>query len=331
MSKRFDNKKLLYVFGVLLVILLLTVFVRIPRQNSTLKGAIIKIDTTAVSKIAIMPGNRKDDDFEFIKSGKQWTVRQGSIISRTIPGAVTNIFNDLLSSKPQSLAAKSKSRWKEYNLTDSLATCIRFENGKGKELGKVYIGKFSYNQPSSTAPSYYGGNNVEGISYVRTGRGDEVYAVDGFLALSFAGKFSDWRDRRLTRCKKDDITKVTYKFPGDSSYTLSKTGRIWMAGSNRADSVTVQNFLSELQYLDGRDFKDGYTPPPMPDYQVTVEGNNLLKFTVDCYIENGTGNYVISSDQNPGVFYSSDKNGDFKRIFRSEKSFLKKQETKKRK
>ena len=170
-------------------------------------------------------------------------MRQGNIISKPADGAVQNIFNEILSLKPQSLAAVKESKWNEFDLTDSLATRIKFLNSKGRVLADLLLGKFSYKQVTNRS-GYPGGNNVEGISYVRLNGHKEVYGVDGFLAFSISGKFSDWRDKSLIRCRKQDILKVTFTFPGDSSYTLSKKDSDWFAGDQKADSTAVSNYFN---------------------------------------------------------------------------------------
>ena len=55
MSKRFDNRKLIYILAGLLVILLLTVIIKIPKERSTLKSKLVEVDTAGVSKIIIIP------------------------------------------------------------------------------------------------------------------------------------------------------------------------------------------------------------------------------------------------------------------------------------
>lgn len=323
MSKRFDNKKLLYVFGTLAVILLLTYFLKVPREKATLKGTLIELDTTAVNKIILTPKSGAGDAFEFVKENSKWTVRQGSIVANPADGAIQNLFNEILSVKPKSLAAVDKSKWKEFELTDSLATRLKFLNAKGRELADILVGKFSYKQASN--PYDYGrGNNIEGTSFVRINGEKEVYAVDGFLAIALSGKFSDWRDKSFIRCKKEDVLKVTFTFPGDSSYVLMKKDSFWIAGGSKADPTSVTDYLNVLGYINGQDFKDGYVPISNPVYQINVEGNNLLNFTVKCFPSEESDAYILNSSLNPEVYFTSKKDGIYNQIFKPERYFLKK-------
>jgi len=323
MSKRFDNKKLLVIFGILIVILLLTMILKIPKEKSTLKGSIVELDTADVSRIMCIPKKNTGDPFEFVKKNNGWTIRQGNIISAPAKGAIQNIFTEILSIRPQSLAAKDKAKWTEYDLTDSSAIQIRLMNVKNKVLADLLIGKFTYKQVANPY-NYNGGNSVEGTSYVRLKGENEVYAVEGFLAFSFGGGFNDWRDKSLIRCKKDDILKVTFTLPGDSSFTLMKKDKVWFVEERPADSAAVAEYLNSLAFIDGQDFKDGYRPDVNPDYQLLVEGNNLLNLSVKCYNAKETNDYLINSSLNPDIYFSSKRNGVFNQIFKPEINFTRK-------
>jgi hypothetical protein len=323
MSKRFDNKKLFYILGILVVILLLTFFLKIPGENATLKGSLIDLDTTAVSEIILYPKIGTGEPFEFVKEKNRWTVRQGNIISNPAQGAVQNIFNEIISIKPQSLAAVDETRWKEFELTDSLSTRVRFLNSKGKKLSDILIGKFSYKQVANPY-GYSGRNSIEGTSYVRIYGEKEIYSVDGFLSFTFNGKFSDWRDKSLIRYRKEDVLKIRFDFPGDSSYTLFKNDTGWFVDDKKADSTTVSNYLNLAGNIDGKDINDDFKPVSNPDYKIDFEGNNLLSVTVKCFALGGTDDYFLNSNLNPEVFFNSKKSGIFSQIVKSKNYFVKK-------
>jgi Domain of unknown function (DUF4340) len=323
MSSGFDNKKLLYVLGILAVVLLLTFILKVPKEKATLKGSLAEFDTTAVNKIVLIPKKSEGDAFEFIKENGKWKIKQGNIVADPASGAVRNIFDEILSLKPRGLAAIDKSKWKEFELTDSLATRLKFLDAKDKVMSDILIGKFTYRQIANPYNGY-GGNNIEGTSYVRVNGEDKIYSVDGFLAFTFRGKFNDWRNGSLIRCKKDDILKITFTLPGDSSYVVMKKDKSWFADNQPADSTAVANYLNTLAYLDAQDFKDGFNPVSNPAYQVVVEGNNFLNLTVKCFLTENTGEYILNSSQFPDTYFASKKDGIFSRVIKPKSYFLKK-------
>jgi hypothetical protein len=322
MSNRFNNKRLLLLLCGLITILLVTVVVKIPKENATLKSKLVEFDTSLVSKIILIPPITKGAAFEFYKENGRWSVQQSSIISATQEGAVQNLINDALGLKPQSLAAVNKSSWKEFEITDSLATRLKFLDKKGKTLADIMVGKLNFKQQENPY-SGYGGNNVQATSFVRLYSEQKVYEVDGLMSFSFNTKFDDWRDKTFIKAKRNDITGIRFIYPADSSFSLNKKENLWQIDGRIADSTTVANYLASFGLLDGENFKDNYKPVTSPVYQLSVEGNNLLNVTVKGFKEEGTEEYVLNSSQNPDVYFTTKKNGLFDKIFKSKSHFLK--------
>ncbi len=321
MNKRYDNKKLFLILTGLLAILLLTVVIKIPKQRSTLKENLVEFDTASVVRIVIKPKTVDGNEFEFIREKAGWKVKQNDIITTPRKNAVSNIFTEILDIKPQSLAAVSSSEWKNYELTDSLATRIKFLDKKGKILADIMIGKFSYRQVAAN-PYSPRQNNFAGTSYVRLTDEDRIYSVDGFLSLSFGGGFNDWRDKTLLRCSKSEITKITFTLPADSSFILERKDSLWNADGQSADSLKTEQYLNSLSYLNGEDFSDGFVPGSSPDYQIHIEGNNLLSILIKCYRRSGGKEFIYNSSQNPSLYFSAGDRELFEKIFKPKSYFI---------
>lgn len=320
MSRRFNNRKLLVVLGGLLILLLLTLVIKIPRERSTLKGTLVAFDTAGVELITIVPKAGLSEEFRFTRNNGRWNIIQGETVAVPVQGAVENILSGIMAIKPQTLAAVGKSAQEEYELTDSLATRIKVTGKRGRKLAEVLIGKFSYRQSASPYAGY-GRNNFDVTTYVRLAGEEEVYAVDGFLALTFSGGFNDWRDKTFIRCKRDDINRITFTYPADSSFSLVKRDSFWFAGNQKADSLKVADYLSYLSLAEGREFADTFRPGSYPSYQILIEGNNLLSITVKCF-RDGDDQFILNSSLNPGVYYSSDRDGMFAELFKPRNHFF---------
>lgn len=309
MSKRFNNRNLLFILGGLVLILLLTILIKVPERKATLKEKLIELDSTAVSKILLSPKNNEGNVIEFYRSQGKWMVKQGEIISSTEKNAVQNIMRDISDLKPQRLAATDKAKWEEYELTDSLATRVKILNEKGKILADLMIGKFSFRQTNNPYGRYGGGT-----SFVRISGKKEVYAVDGFLPFTFNRKFNDWRDKTFIQLNTSDLTKISFKCPGDSSFILAIKDSVWYAGNIPADSAVTADYLNNIKWLDGDDFRDGFKPVADPPYQLQIEGNNLLNINVKCYTEGDK--YILNSSLNPDVYYVSERSGLYDKLFK---------------
>jgi hypothetical protein len=323
MSSRFNNKRLLYLLAGLIALLILTVLIKIPKESATLKSMIVEFDTAEVNKIIIYPRVSNGKAVEFFRNGGKWNVQQGDIVALPQEGSVRNIFGEILSIKPQSLAAVNKSKWKEFELTDSLGTRIKFLNKKGKTLADLMIGKISY-KPQENPYGGYGGNNMQVSSFVRLYDEQKVYTVDGLLSFSFNVKFDDWRDKTFIKSQKNDIMNISFTYPADSSFILTKKGNIWQVGNQVADSASVENYLISLGSMNGESFRDKYSPISSPVYQLLIEGNNLLKISIKCFKDETKDDFIINSSLNSDVYFSMKKEDLFGKLLKPQKYFTKK-------
>jgi hypothetical protein len=322
MSNRFNNKRLLYLLTGLIVILAITVLIKIPKEKATLKSKIVSLDTSLVSRIILYPKISNGKAVEFSKIKGKWIVKQDNIISTIQAGAVQNLFNEVLNLKPQGLASKDKSKWKEFDLTDSLATRIKFLDKKEKNLADLMIGKFTYKRADNPYAGY-GGNNIQMTSFVRVYNENEVYAVDGMVSFSFNIKFDDWRDKTFIKANRNDITNVRFIYPADSSFNLVKKGNSWQITDQIADSINVTNYTASLGIMNGETFLDNFRSDQSPVYQLAVEGNNLLNISVRCYKGEGIDEYILNSSLNPDVYFISKRDEIFEKLFKPERYFLK--------
>jgi hypothetical protein len=210
--------------------------------------------------------------------------------------------------------------WKEFYLTDSLATRIKFLNSKGEILADIMIGKLDFKQPDNPNRGF-SGNNIKMTSYVRLYNGKEVYAIDGLIPFSFNIKFDDWRDKTFLHFNKNEITNISYIYPADSSYKLVKKDSIWYSGGLKADSLIVAKYLNSLGLMHGQEFNDSYIPNSDPGYQLLVKGINSLSFSIKCYTGVSPDVYIINSSLRPDVYFTSRKNGLFSQLFKSQSFF----------
>jgi Domain of unknown function (DUF4340) len=266
----------------------------------------VKIDTSKVSGIIISPRISEGAPFEFIRRNGKWTIRQENLVAQPEKDAVQNILSEVMNIKPRSLEAVDKSKWKDFNLTDSLAIRVRFLDEKGKTMTDLMIGRFNY---------------IQGNSFVRLYDDKKVYGVEGFLALSFSGKFNDYRDKSFLKLNRQDVTKITFVFPADSGFVLSRKDSVWHASDQITDSLALANYMNSLRYLNGQEIKDNFKPAANPDYEMKIEGNNLLSISVKCFNAEGENEFILNSSLNPDVYFTSKKDGIFNSLFKNKKYF----------
>jgi hypothetical protein len=209
---------------------------------------------------------------------------------------------------------------------DSLATRVKVMEGK-KEALHLYVGKFSVHRPSGNDPyQAYGGGGVTGKSYVRLAGDKEVYAVEGFLPMTFNQGFDAWRDQRFLKLSRNDIQKITYTYPADSGFVLHNdtTGWAWKLDNGPVDSAAVAHYLSLLSHRRYSTFADGYTAPAEADYQMLIEGKNFRPVVIKAYRDD-KHHLVMHSSQNPETYFADSDSTIFKMLFIPRSKFVPKE------
>jgi hypothetical protein len=320
MFKKINIKTLVIVFALLLGILVVTELMESKKGERSFKDYILSFDKDKVTSVAI--SNPKGGQNVYIEKKKEgdWTVAKGEEEYNADGDRVDQLLQSLQELKPRRVAATRKDKWEDFEVTDSAAVQVRIEKD-GKSAGELYIGKFSYKQPSN--PYQRQGDM---ISYVRVGGEKEVYAVSGFLKMNFSAEVDSYRDKTVIDSEKSNWNSLDFSFPGDSSYQLVRQEGKWLAGGLLADSATVAKYLNKLSSLTSSNFAEkSQMASNTPSYTLTITGNNIpAPVQVEAYPFAGEeGSFVITSSQNKGTYFDGAKSDLFNKIFKGRSHFYK--------
>lgn len=312
MLKKLNTKTLLIVLAVLIGIVVFTKIFDDKKGGGTFKEELVNIDTSQVNIILVYPNAEQHKEIKLTRNGDAWTVQKENISSEADTSHVKNLLGTLALVKPQRLAATEKSKWKDFNVDDSLGTRVRFLSGE-KILLDIVIGKFSFNNMTRS-----------GISYLRLAGEENVYAADGFIPMTVNQPFNEWRNKVIFRGNKEDWTKISFSYT-DSSFILKKENGIWMIENAEPDSDKVEQYLNDLSYLANSSFVDNFSPPVLPAMWLTIEGNNMASpVTIRAFPADSTDRFIINSSSNPDAWFSAAKGNLTGRIFKKSSEFLKK-------
>ena len=209
--------------------------------------------------------------------------------------------------KPERVVATDKSEWPNYQVTDTASVRVKVEQGS-KVVADFLVGKFSYTQYKQT-------------TFVRPSDANEVYAIDGFLAMIFNKSMNDLRNKNLVYVNQSDITRLTFTYPADSSCILTKGNKIWKINGVNADSVKVANYLSYISSASGDDFVDNLVPSGKPVLSLKIEGKNFNPIEINAFAADTTHKYTVVSSTNPDSKFSGAKFNLTQRIFLGPKQF----------
>ncbi len=313
MIKKLNNKQLALILIVLLGIYGIAKYVNTKRGENTFHTSIIpKIDTNKVNTIYIYPKLTKGKPIRFDLKGKNWIVSQNSISSRAEQKSERYVIQLIEAITPDHLATNDPAQWKDYDVTDSAGTRVVLLNDKDT-LIDLLVGRFSYNNQLRKA-----------LSCVRLHGQNEVYSVDGFLTMNMANDFASWRDRTLITDELASWSKLTFTYPVDSGFVVSKdAGGNWQVNNGIPDSAAVRNLLLKLSQQNYGVFVDGFdTNSYKSVYQLKIEGDKMNAIILKAYSTDTAHGCIITSSINPGAYMSGKKDGMFNNTFLSKSAFF---------
>lgn len=319
----FNKVNTRYLF-IIFIVLLAMVFITVPSGNKkkmrSFKSELSNFEIESVNSFVIYP-KAGGESISFKKAGDNWLVADSKGEYNADNTQVENMLGSLSHLRAKRLAAKGKDDWEKFELSDSLATRVNILKGE-ESLADVYIGKFSYSAPPQ-AMSPYRQQQGTMTSYVRLGKEKEVYAVDGFLSMTFNRQMRNFRDSRLIQINESDLQNITVQSPA-GSYSLVKNDSVWMIDGVLADSASMAKYLSELGHLRSSNFlgeKD--LPQGTPSHQLKLEdGAGALMVQVDAFVMD-TSEVAVRSTLNPGTWFDGSKEELYSKVFKNKTFFLK--------
>jgi len=300
MFKKLNLKKLLIIFGGLFVLVVILKLCEHNKGDRNFRANFFEIDTAKISAISIISRGSKEE-VRIIRSGKFWNLIKKNKSHRAEKGAVESIISEIQNMKPDYVAAMEKSEWPQYQVTDTGSTRVKVEEGK-KLVADFLVGKLSFKQYQQT-------------TYVRLYNEDNVYAVNGILAMTFNREANDFRDKSMVRIGNPSfITKLAFNYP-DSSFTLVKEQNGWNINGIRADSAKIMNYLNSIISLNGSDFVEDSEISGNQAFSIQIDGNNFKPIELKAFIVDAANQYIITSSSNSVGRFSGAKGDLAKRVF----------------
>ena len=318
--KKINNKILLLLFLVLAIIAVIMFLNDRKKGERTFKSELFTIDSANVTAITIYPKGKGKGTLDLVKAGKTWEVRYDN---RSYPAdtmTVQRLLQALHKVTAERVAATDRSGWKDLEITDSSST--RVVVNQGADISADFrVGKVSFSR-NNNMQGYGGNQNVIVKSHLRVAGDDRVYVVDGFLSMMFSDQPSMYRNRMVVRFNKNDLTKLTFIYPGDSSFQLNRSGTRWLLNDKPADSVKVENWLSSAANYSSSDFADEKAKPLTFPYTLRIEGNNLKTIEVTGATDAVSKNYFVCSTFNPSATFGGSNSNLFNQVFPGKARFM---------
>jgi len=301
---------ILAILGIALVIKL--IFGDTKGSERSFKKYLIELNTDNVDKLTI---TNDENTITMFKEGNKWYVSDITGKYFADQQVIGDLVNDMSAMKIEKLVSTEKTKWKEYEVDDTLGVKVSLFKGK-KRLAEVIVGRFSYRQTGSGQGGYGGGYQLS--TMVRLNSEKEIYSIEGAISMQVKRSLDNFRDKTIISFDPETVQKLEYIYPADSSFTLALSNGEWLLNSEIASIGKVINFLNEIKETKGNSFTQDVDTENVEEFQLRITTNTGIQILVKSY--KTEDKYVFITSQNEGVLTETEYL--FKKIFPSADKFL---------
>jgi len=267
MFKKIKTLHLALVFGVLLLVVFFVESSEETKSKGTFNKDLVNVEIDKVSAIKIL--TKAKNEVDLIKSDGSWQIKLGdSKFGKADDEKIVSAIDQIAIIKPSNLVSTNKEQYNEYQV-DTSGVRVRVFEGDKLTLD-IILGKFSYK------------SQREMYTYIRLTDAAEVYSVEGLLDITFNRQPEFWRYDVIIDSDPEDWTKLTYTYPGDSSFTLELKENGWfLDGIIQADSnKVIKKYFPRLKYLSNSNFADDVNSSslrsPLMSLKIDVDGEEPI-------------------------------------------------------
>lgn len=299
---KLDNRFLTILFFALLGIFVFKKFIDKPKVRS-FREVLVEIDTSQVNKIVLNKPASKA--IVLLRKADKWLVKSGDREYEAMKASVDPILRTIAFVKASQLVSRSEDKWSEFELDETAGRKIEVYNGD-KLKDAFWIGRFDFDQNRRTAQTY-----------VRKADEADVYAVEGFLSMTFDKKVEDFRNKSLfENVSSGEVKSLSLQTEGEASLIFEKTlDGEWMAEQALIDSSAIVEYLGRLTNSQGAQFIEGLVPEQSDLLSnLIVELNDGRQSEVKIYRDETTEKFVVNSTDNPDAFFLTDSTALYKTL-----------------
>jgi hypothetical protein len=310
MSKNKNNRVLIIVFAVLLIAVGANQLIKSSKGERSFRKDIVEMQVNEIKKIAIFPKNSGNREVQIERIDTVWKLKFDGKTFAADQQMIDGIVDELANMTPERLVANNRDLWKDYDITDTAGVKVVIY-GNDREKTEITLGRFSYNQDTRKP-----------TTFIRVDNDKEVYAVEGYLSMTFNREINSLRDKNIYRGNQNDLSQISFIYPADSSYSLLKEGGKWLMNGMPVDSARMAGYLTNVAYLVGNEFRDDITAESVPQnaFKVILNGQNMKPVEIRAFRDSkGT---VINSSENITSYLSGDQPAIFNMVFQGKNYFF---------
>ncbi|HQA76307.1 MAG TPA: DUF4340 domain-containing protein [Salinivirgaceae bacterium] len=301
------NRTLYIIIAILLVALIVMIVKTNIKGERTFRKSLCEFNPEDIDKIEIVDNNSL---IKFIKDGAIWRVAKDAESYKADIQTVESILKDLSTMNIQRVVSRDKSKLQENEIDDSLGTRIKLFS-KNKQLTDLVIGRFSYRQT--------GQGGIQLSTMVRLANEYDVYSIEGSLSMSVRRDFDGFRDKTIAKFDPENVQNIEFSYPADSSFTLTRSGDIWLINQDTVEIGKVVNYLNDIKDARANAFATDFNPENAELFELKATFSGEQPLTIKAFKQGEK--YLFLSAQNESTL--SDSEHIFRRLFVSKNKFAK--------
>lgn len=301
------TKHLLLIVLVLAGIYAVIHFTDTNRNESTIPIENLEIDTATIQSIRFNPELMNKAELLIQREASGWTITHADKSYPADKSSVDILLRELGKLRISRMVGKNAESWAKYELTDEQIIPVQIQMEDNKTL-RMNIGGFDFDQQTN-----------QPLTYVRFNEDEKSYLVNGYLLGLFNRDLASYRNKTISKCDAEQITKVSFTYPGDSSFVLSKNNGYWFRNMQAIDSTACKTYINSLGNLTSPAIieEDIDIQKLNPYYTLRIEGDSLETIEVKAYSGHPLYPLIVTSSMNDESIFK----GDFSNIFVSPGKF----------
>ena len=307
-----------FLSGILVILIVFTIVITVSdnkKEKGNFRSILTDINTSDITGIEII-SSEVDGKFSIMRNEKdQWEIMKNNERFTAQQDLVSNFLYNFSNISVKQVVANSSQRWELYHVNDSLGTRVTLYKGS-EVLSDLIIGRIAFSQSRNPSQQY-----PDAVSYLRPADEVSVYSVDGMLAMTISRDANDFRDGHIVKCETENVTRIAFTYPGDSSFVLTRAETLWQIGDLIADSANTQNYLNNIRRFSNRNFEPlTVTGDQTAGFEMIIEGNNMETIKIKAFPAEENDYYVSSTINKETLFKLG--NSEFERLFRGKSYFI---------
>ena len=138
---KYNNRILSFVFMGLLVLVVLTKWIKAGSSQRSIKATLAEVDTSLVKTLLISPKIDKQQQVRITKKNQKWFLQKEGQDIELDSSPLDGIIDQLSRLPVLRMVSRDKEKWKDYELEEATATQLKVLGANDTELLNLWVGK----------------------------------------------------------------------------------------------------------------------------------------------------------------------------------------------